>query len=46
MDINDLLTDIETEYTVTEETIICDSDDCDCNEEEDNSCSGCSGGCH
>ena len=42
-DINDLLEDIEREYTVTEETIITE-DDCDC-EDDKGSCGGCGGGC-
>jgi hypothetical protein len=46
-DINDLLTDIEKDFIITEETIInnCNDDDCDC--EVDNSgCGGCGGGCN
>jgi hypothetical protein len=45
-DINDLLEDIEREYTVTEETIVneCNNDDCDC-EDDKGSCDGCGGGC-
>jgi hypothetical protein len=43
-DINDLLEDIEREYTVTEETIITEDEDCDC-EDDKGSCGGCGGGC-
>jgi len=42
-DINDLLEDIENEYTITEETIVEDCDDCDC---EDDKCGGCDSDCH
>jgi len=42
-DINDLLTDIENEYTISEEII---EKDCDCdNECESTECGGCSGNC-